>query len=331
MTNIAQIDYMSIDTTGEAVSRSCGALFSNRDKLSCHLFQTEGNDAGHLLARAPAICAQIINNIGFDDTPLDAMGWTYTAGASATAIIFERTHGQITGMTLTDDMVTRIGCSRPADVYARMFDDPKGFIHALNGDDTRFKGRPAYRVVVPIPHHPAGYIAMKPTSDRFNGDASRVTVLADPEKLMQLWITQTLRETGLKTVEQLATAHAENARIMTGDDNSIPPFHSTREKSVAELDPLKGYPNDLPMVSFRPVGTLKGGGLSGIFAGVPRQHDELGITNGRHRMINLLKAGAPFIPLDMPNDEDTQAFRQRFEWRGAVAAPQALHSYTLEA
>ncbi|MCF8496588.1 MAG: hypothetical protein K9G62_07980 [Alphaproteobacteria bacterium] len=318
MTDIKTITYPGYDVGRHPTLRSCGILENTRNgKPYIQIFQTQGTDAHDLLIRAPMICAAVLKQVRPSEN-LDSVEWGYSAGSSHTDISFESRHGHVTGMTLNNHLITRIGHAQPLEKYQAALNDPRGFMHGLNEEDPLFQGSPVHRVVVPLPKHPAGYIALKPP-EREN----REVVFADPEKLIEFWANQTLRENKAQNMDNLVHIYNENKKYMPGDDNPIAPFHSTIEESLSHLSPEIGYPDTPPMASFWPAPSpsKKSSILSGLFYKESSRPNEIAFTNGRHRTLNLYKAGAPFVPIDMYTHEYTEEFRRKFEWKGEKNLP----------
>jgi hypothetical protein len=117
-------------------------------------------------------------------------------------------------------------------------------------------------------------------------------VIVDTQKFYDLWLKIEKREQNCWTRNQLARKYTKNAQYMGGDDNPISPFHTTRDQAIARLN---NYYNDdyvtafeLPKVSYFPKSRFG--------------RDHINFTNGRHRLINHIMAGAKALPIEMTWD-----------------------------
>ncbi len=147
-------------------------------------------------------------------------------------------------------------------------------------------------MIVPVPHHPTGFYTL---SDQHNYET---LVLADAVKLKDHWIKQSLAMHECDTLTQLATLYNRNATFMSGDDNPIAPLHADTKTCISFMkERLFMHSQEMPRMNFS------------------EARSNLKFVNGRHRTINLINCGAPFIPaLLSSNAQNVAAFKEKFEW-----------------
>lgn len=293
------------------------------DKPTIDLFSIDANhDAGSVHDSAYTLCQHIIDD-HFPDRKVTDFNWTYSESAARTNIIFSEQHGQITGIKLDNAMAGRYGFHTKLENYERALqtDDPIKFLS--DGHPERYKGGQIERVIVPLPLHPAKAILMEPD---LHGDQHRI-VLADPAKTLDLMIRDAYHQTGLKTLKQLERYY--NAQPMKGDDTAFPPFHTSVQEAIDNIKPQLGYPRDMGRAAyFKPdpdylnEASAETSGLGGWLkiklgqAFKPPAPESLEFVNGRHRTLNLIKLGAPYVPLLMHKADPTDAFEAAYGWRG---------------
>ncbi|NCC23146.1 MAG: hypothetical protein EOM26_11915 [Alphaproteobacteria bacterium] len=325
------MSYRSCKLDGSPVERTCGVLIDRSgERARIHLFQTEGSDIFNLEHTGPIICQRILEQIDPEGN-LSDYDWGCTAGFAHTDIRFDEMDGWITGMTLSNPITVRIGGARTLEDYQAVVDSPEGFLKALNGEQPQFYSEARSWLVLPLPRHEDGFLTL--SKEGLSGSGQRI-ILADREKLMKRWQQSVMRQAGAADANQLRRSWEANAKSMGGDDNPIPPFHSGVKASTEHVQPWKGYPDQLPIATYRPPATAveerPRGGLMGLFGAVTRvernRPEAIDFVNGRHRTINFANLGAPFIPLVMDDTDDTRAFEQMFGYRQIGPAQAARES-----
>jgi hypothetical protein len=153
-------------------------------------------------------------------------------------------------------------------------------------------------IIVSLPLHPQKYLSVKSKVARCN-----CLVLADSHKL-------------LDQMRRAASGHRESSSFLGGlhktfygqserdryADETLRILNTSLEKSIENVCPDRGYPGEAAHISFNE----KEDGCT------------ISIVNGWHRIANLARLNAPFIPIQIDKRE-AEAFSRRFGWDEAKA------------
>jgi hypothetical protein len=250
------------------------------------------------------LCQGILKDHLSGDGDVADFDWRLSACGGTTDITFEKHNGFITGVTCSNRFVIKNSfMTAPLEHYQAALDSPEQRDTILSdGHPERYIDMPMHKIIVPLPLHPAGHIMLDPANNVHPDDPDNEVVFADSQKLIALLRRQ---------------------------ENSAPspyglPFDTTIEESIDRINPLNGGPGQTPDVRYYPkicrvgdTGLLSM--LRNVFATADKPSDALGYVNGYHRTINMVRLGAPFIPLTMPRGPDTESFKKQYGWIGDAA------------
>lgn len=339
MSNFEIISFRGIDENNHFLQLQTGLRIQDRNsRPHIHLFLLPGGDVPFmgqdlLKYNLPYCCESIIEK-KLPTVKMQDVSWTYSKGAFHNDFVFNTHHQQIKSISFSNSMALHYGVAFDVERYQKCLNDARGFEKAtLNGEsESRYIGAPEERLVIPVPYHPAQYVMMKQESDNHR------IVYANPEQFIKFWFQQTLRQQKVQNLTQLKAKYLENAKRMNGDSNPIAPFHTTFEDSVSYIRPAGGYPYpDFPaQVSYLPPQNASSdtrNSLKNYFKlfvqnknpTLPQSNlEEIGFTNGRHRILNLYNCGAPFLPFSMYICDNTNAFEEKYGWQGEISTKRSL-------
>jgi len=247
--------------------------------------------------------------------------WKFTAGGAHTNINFVEQNGYVVGVEIGNGFATSGFMSCLKETYDEAIASPAHFIDILTeGHPERYTSGRLRVIIVPLPNHPKGHIVLPSLSDE-DYDRNYEVVFADSKKVLEHMIHEASMEHDCSTLEDLKAVY--DAEPSKGDDVAFPPFHTSLETSIKYLRPEKGYPDKVPQASYwsieaKPtaprgvIETLLGSSFGGTSK--PEITETLRFTNGRHRTVNMIVAGAPFIPMQMYKCDDTERFKSSFLW-----------------
>ncbi len=283
------------DISKKPADGNIGVYLSNEENTPhIHLFEVERRTGRNFTFSAPKICSDILKAY-LPEKQLYEVDWTYTTGGAHTDFSFKTTHGEISGIHFTNAFPTNIRTPLSIDRCSEFFSHPQTGC-AQNEPKSIWHSGPLDLMIVPIPKHKEKFIVLR---DPYMS-ADHQTILANPNKFIHAWLTQSFMNANVNDLNGLTAEYAKNARFMSGDDNPIAPLHSSVEESLTHLRPEGWYPHESAMISYQPA----------------RSGGKINFTNGRHRTINFFNAGAPFLPFFMYKGERTDKFAEEFEWQG---------------
>ncbi len=290
-----------------------------------------------------AVCEGVIND-HFPDQDITDFDWEFNASAARTDIHFDTQHGVITNAHFTNGFALRNSFFQTRiESYENALSDPENYTNILSdGHPERYEGAPITRVIVPLPEHPAGHIAMEPTHMSGLESDDHKLVLVDTNKLWDQLIAQTMHNHGLKSMDDVRQRY--DAEPSKGDDVAFPPFHCTTEESIAHISPHKGYPGETPYASLHitPPETMQdkpNGWIEKLESLINRWTDNanpqplaenIEFTNGRHRTLNMMKLGAPYVPMTVHKGDNADILEEKFGWKGnQKVSPEITNTHDL--
>ncbi len=296
------------------------------DKPTIHLFAIDKAEEGTQFKHAAYNICQGIMDDHFDGQSVTDFNWKYSASGGLSDVEFHEQHGHITGVTFSNDFaVTNRFFIDKVEEYERALADPDNFANILSdGHPERYMSGRSSRVIVPVPLHPAGHITMDPTYMNTLEDTERKIILLDTNKLWDQLIDQTKQRHGLKTMEDMERYY--NDQPMKGDDSAYAPFHCDVADALEHIKPQNDYPGETAVGSFwqRQEPPEQANGfmdrlLRSVWkdkAEAQEPSKEVAFVNGRHRTLNMMKLGAPYVPISVDKCDNSAEMEAQLGWNG---------------
>ncbi len=275
----------------EEITGKCGVFMDRRRSAQpkIHVFAVDTYSGNEMLCNGPLIFEQILDEV-LPSVSLHEASWSYTNGPYHSDVVFEGS-GKITTRMIADNEFAFYSSIPVSETLLPEYEQKL----TENFSGQKMPSSPqAQRIVVPIPRHPQKYLCMEDRNDPMGR-----AIFADTEKLLRQWYQDNLPSVddygvlgsirGLFGIKSQGDLEKENIQLMG----------TTLEQSIRHVYPHNGSPHDAPRISYNP----------------RNDGPKIGVTNGRHRIVNLAKLGAPFIPVDMQPGPRTEEFRKHFEWR----------------
>lgn len=255
------------------------------DRLSVHLMDVEENDGPELFDHLAATCRDVRDQLQAD-TKLSDITWRLTAGIEDSEFKIQERGNIVTRMDFEHGF--RMLNKLPFSDYENAFASEQGFDAELTSGHGYMWDNPVTIVPVTLPH--------KNNATQFfkNGYSPDDVVIADSAKLLDAWKKQT---TPLPKLLRSLKASEEDIRNTTwGSGYDAVLLSSPLEDSLKHIFINKAaMPMEMAKISF---------------------DAERGIafSNGRHRLFNAINAGAPFVPVEIADEDGKKAFKDAFEW-----------------
>ncbi len=272
---------------------SVGFCVSIKEKNKIDLFSIDKKNFNHFIYNAPTICQKIIEQIGLGISIHD-VEWTYTAAPVCSKLEFEALNGLAVKMKFDNGEVanTYFG-NQPLDYYEKALNDSREFKVVLQ---EKFPNSliNTYEPIIKYLAHTPGlskkiHFLERPYKNLPFSDYP--VVLIDTKSFIDYWKYQC----GFYMLQRIKT-------LFRGKVNSVSIKDDDREllKSSKKTSSKYIIPREMANVGYININI----------------ENRLRFTNGRHRVVNLANAGAPFIPIQTTKEE-LKAIRELFEWEPA--------------
>lgn len=274
------------------------------------------------------ICQQIVDE-HFPGQAVTDFDWRHTASGAQADIVFDAQDDTITGYTISNDLGMRYGFATDVATYENALKQADPLNTLSDGYPERYQGQEISKIVVPLPLHPAGSVSMEPPYSDGIKDGRQEIVLVQSDALWELMFNEAMTRHGFDNMDQMREYY-EN-QPSKGDDTAFPPFHGALEDSLSHINPGTGYPKETPVATYFKKSDRQPEEDKSVFQKIwdvlsrdEEPEEELAFVNGRHRTMNLIKLGAPYVPILMTSGQRTEEFKQKYAWGVGDVSPPAF-------
>jgi hypothetical protein len=271
---------------GIEIELSIGFLVFYKGKIKIHVFLLNNkgfSGAKYFIDNAPTICQKIVEQTDLKKSIQD-IEWTYTVSLASSKLKFEALGGVAVLMRFENGAVAKNYCGgQSLEYYEEGLNDPRGLVAFLQdgvSDDFPSTSKPIVEYLVHTPKRTKKIHVMEHPYKSLPIDEHPV-VLVDTNVFISYWEDQ------CQPKRKNLFSWKPKPSGLDNDDLEL-------LKSSFEMSLEYSIPHEMP-------------------CGVGLCDKNIRFTNGRHRFVNLAKAGAPFIPVQT-SKHGLDTFREFFEW-----------------
>jgi hypothetical protein len=247
----------------------------------------------YFIYNAPFICQKVVEIVGLHKLIQD-IEWTYTASIATSNLKFKALNVFAVKMIFENGVVAKNYCGGESqEYYEEALNDPRGLTEYLQrGLSEEFPtiSEPIEFYLAHTPRRIKRIHVLEPPYTYPSIDEHPVVVV-DTNAFISYWEQQCKLEK-IGVIKRLFSKTTRRSSI----DDDLELLNSSIEKSLEQFIPCE------------------------MSCGVKLCNEKIRFTNGRHRFVNLAKAGASFIPVQTEK-YGLEAFRELFEWKPAKQNP----------